>query len=62
MRKVYGPRRREEAPMKPLEIDCSKPLELPQKPESHFGVVVVLASFAAAASVCSAVVALVTAG
>jgi hypothetical protein len=52
----------EEAQMKPLEIDCTKPLELPQKPESHFGIVVMLASFAAAASVCSAMLTIVTAG
>jgi hypothetical protein len=53
----------EEAPMrKPVEIDGTRPLEPPKARESHFGIIVTLASFVAAASTCSAVVGLALAG
>jgi hypothetical protein len=50
-----------EASMRRLEIDCTKPLEIEQNPESqhHFGIVLTLAGFAVAASVCSAMLSLV---
>ena len=41
--------------MRSLEIDCTKPLELP-KQESRFGIVLTLASVIAATSVCSVLV------
>jgi hypothetical protein len=53
----------EEAPMrKPVEIDGTRPLELMNTRESHFGIIVTLASFVAAASACSARVGLALAG
>ena len=47
--------------MRRLEIDCTKLLEIEQNPESqhHFGIVLTLAGFAVAASVCSAMLSLV---
>ena len=47
---------------KPVEIDGTRPLELMNTRESHFGIIVTLASFVAAASACSAMVGLALAG
>jgi hypothetical protein len=55
IRRTYPFTPQEEALMRSLEIDCTKPLELP-KQESRFGIVLTLASVIAATSVCSALV------